>query len=399
MEQLIRFVGLDVHAQKIVIAIADADGSEPRLRGDVPNEPHAIAEMMKRLGPADSLRVCYEAGPCGYGLYRQLRKLGIRCDVIAPTLIPKRPGDRVKTDKRDAKNLARAHRNGDLVTVWVPDEATEALRELRRHRDTAKEAQRRSRQQLAQFLLRSGIQAPPKTKPGTVAHHKWLQGLCLPMPAAQHALRDLIDETERQQARVKMLESALGEAMKSAPIELQELVAALQALRGVAWLSALTLALEVGVFSRFKSPRQLMAWAGIVPSEYSSGEGQSRGKITKSGNAFVRRTCVESAWCNTRAPKRSYVLKQRREGLPPSVIGIAQRAEDRLHARFRRLVARGKTGNRAVVAVGRELLGFAWAIGREIEHRRATGESLPEAVTTSKVAPRPKRTYVIKKAA
>ena len=173
MEQLIRFVGLDVHAQKIVIAIADADGSEPRLRGDVPNEPHAIAEMMKRLGPADSLRVCYEAGPCGYGLYRQLRKLGIRCDVIAPTLIPKRPGDRVKTDKRDAKNLARAHRNGDLVTVWVPDEATEALRELRRHRDTAKEAQRRSRQQLAQFLLRSGIQAPPKVSVGDRNEPVW----------------------------------------------------------------------------------------------------------------------------------------------------------------------------------------------------------------------------------
>ena len=399
MENCTRFVGLDVHAARIVVAVADSDGSEPQLRGDVANEPGAVAGLMARLGPAGSLKVCYEAGPCGFGLYRQLRLLGIHCDVIAPTLIPKRPGDRVKTDKRDAKNLARAYRSGDLVAIWVPDEATEALRELRRHRDTAKEMERCSRQQLGQFLLRSGLHLPPKVKPWTVAYGEWLERLALPQVAAQRTLRDLMDEVEHQGARLRKLERELGEAMKSAPVELQELVAALQALRGVAWLSALTLALEVGSFSRFKSPRELMAWAGMVPSEYSSGEGQRRGGITKAGNGHVRRAAVESAWSYTRAPKRGYQLKKRREGLPSSVIDIADRAQDRLHGRFRRLVARGKAGNRAVVAIGRELLGFAWAIAREIEHRRATGESLPEAVRATNVAPRPTRRYQLKKAA
>lgn len=399
VEQHKRFVGLDVHARKIVVAVADADGSEPKVRGEVGNDADALAELMKRLGPASSLRVCYEAGPCGYGIYRQLRALGIACDVIAPTLMPKRPGDRVKTDKRDAKNLARAHRNGDLVAVWVPDEATEALRVLRRHRDAAKEMERRARQQLSQFLLRSGLHAPPKVNAWTIAHTQWLEGLQLAHVSAQRALRDLIDEVAHQRARVQKLEAELGEALKTAAPELREVIAALQAMRGIAWLTAVTLALEVGCFSRFKSPRELMAWAGMVPSEYSSGEGQQRGRITKAGNAHVRRVCVESAWAHARAPKRGHALHQRRDGLPASVIDIANRGQDRLHARFRRLVARGKSSSRAIVAVGRELLGFVWAIAREVEHRRAAGESLPEAIATSKMTAHPPRRYTLKRAA
>lgn len=397
MEQSIRFVGLDVHAKKIVVAVAEQGSAEPQLRGDIPNEPRAIEQLMRRLGPAESLRVCYEAGPCGFVIYRQLRRLGIQCEVIAPTLIPQRPGDRVKTDKRDAKKLARAYRNGDLTKVWVPDEATEALRELRRQRDNAKEFERRSRQQLSQFLLRRGVRAPEKAKRGTIAYAQWLEKLTMPDEGTQRTLRDLIDEVEHQRGRVAKLQQQLAEAMTKAPAELLELVAALQALRGIAWLSALTLALEIGSFSRFESPRELMAWAGMVPSEHSSGEGQRRGGITKTGNAFVRRTSVESAWCCTRPPKRSYELKKRREDLPSAVVDIALRAEDRLYGRFRRLVARGKERKRAIVAVGRELLGFAWAIAREIERRRATGESMPVAVAATKAAPT--RRYRLKKVA
>jgi transposase len=211
VEQCTRFVGLDVHAAKIVVAVAASDGSDPRVRGDVPNEPDAVAALMAKLGPASSLRVCFEAGPCGYGIYRQLRALGIDCTVIAPTKIPRRPGDRVKTDRRDAKNLARAHRNGDLVAVWVPDEATEALRTLRRHRDSAKEAERRARQQLAQFLLRSGQHPPAKVKPWTIKYVAWLEHLSFAEVAMQRTLRDLIDEVEHQHVRVVRLEAELAE--------------------------------------------------------------------------------------------------------------------------------------------------------------------------------------------
>lgn len=392
MSQCTRWVGLDVHARKIVVAYADADGSEPKLRGQIPNEPAAIEALMERLGPAGSLRVCYEAGPCGYVIYRQLRKLGIHCDVIAPSMMPKRPGDRVKTDNRDALNLARSYRNGDLIAVWVPDEQTEALRELRRGRDVAKECERRGRQQLRQLLLRCGIHPPPKVNPWTQRYMKWLDDLRLPHASTQRTLRDLMSEVEHQCARVAALEAELEEAMKTAPQELREVVAALQAMRGIAWLSALTLTLEVGCFARFKSPRELMAWAGLVPSEYSSGEAQRRGGITKAGNAHVRRTCVESAWNQARAPRPSAELQRRRKGLPPSVIDIADRAQERLHTRFKRLAARGKTAKRVVVAVARELLGFVWAIAREVEHRRATGQSLPEATAATKlVRPRARR--------
>jgi len=361
-----RFVGLDVHAATIAVAVAEASG-EVRSVGTIPNEPEAIGKLMKRLGPAEAMRGCYEAGPCGYTLYWQLTRLGINCVVVAPTLVPVKPGDRVKTDRRDAAKLARSLRSGDLTPVWVPDTAHEALRDLVRARDAAKKDQRRARHRRQKFLLRHGHRPPAGTNPWTEQYRRWVNTVRVD-PVAQEATRlDYLAEVEHAQERIVRLEQALDEALEATPVAMRAVIDALQALRGVAKLAAATIVAQVGQLSRFARPRQLMGYSGAVASEDSSGPRVRRGAITKTGNAHLRRIIVEAAWSYRHRPTIGPTLRQRQAGQSDAIKAIAWKAQHRLHGRYRRLLARGKLPQQVVTAVARELLGFIWAIGVAVE--------------------------------
>jgi transposase len=366
MRKPTRFVGLDVHVDTIAVAVAEPDG-EVRSLGTIPNEPETIRKLMKRLGPAQSLRVCYEAGPCGYGLYWQLTALGVACEVIAPTLVPVKTGDRVKTDRRDALKLARCYRAGDLTPVWVPDAAHEALRDLVRARETAKKDQLRARHRLQKYLLRQGRRPPEKMKAWTLKHLAWVREQRWELAAAQTTFDDYLAEVDHLQARIARLERAISEQVAAAPPHLQAVVAALQTLRGVAELTAVTIALEVGEVSRFERPTQLMAYAGLVSREDSSGQRTRRGAITKTGNAHLRRVAVEAAWAYGKRPSLRGRLRRSNEGQSATIRETAWKAQLRLHKRYVQLSARGKMRQKVIIAVARELLGFIWAVGVEAE--------------------------------
>jgi len=365
-------VGLDVHAATIAAAVAEPDG-EVRSLGMIPNEPRAIRRLLTKLGAGDRLRVCYEAGPTGYVLYWQLTQLGIHCDVIAPTLIPVKPGDRVKTDRRDAVKLARSYRSGDLTPIWVPDAAHEALRDLVRAREAAKRDQLRARHRLSKFLLRHGRRPPAGGKAWGVKHRGWLRTVRFAQPAQDATLLDYVTEVDHACDRVARLDRALDVAAQDAPASMQAVIAALQALRGVAKLTAVTLVAELGALSRFARPRQLMGYSGAVAREHSSGPKIRRGAITKAGNAHVRRVVIEAAWAYQHRPSLGAALRARQAGLSPEVTAIAWKAQHRLHTRYRRLLAKGKPKPQVVTAIARELLGFIWAIGVHVdqETRRA----------------------------
>ena len=364
----IRFVGLDVHADSIAVAVAEPNG-EVRSFGIITNRSEAIRKLLHKLGPAEQLRVCYEAGPTGYVLYWQLTALGVRCEVMAPTLVPVKAGDRVKTDRRDAMKLARSYRAGDLTPVWVPDAAHEALRDLVRAREAAKRDQLRARHRLGKFLLRSGWQRPEHLKTAwSKPHLEWIKTkVHFAQPAQEVALADYVHEVEHVAMRLERLDPAIQEAARLAPPRMRAVIAALQALRGVAEIAAVTIVAELGEISRFRTPRQLMAYSGLVPSEYSSGATRRQGSITKTGNAHLRRVIVEAAWAyQFRAWLGGYLLK-RQVGLSPEIKDIAWKAQNRLHLRYRKFLARGKNKPQIVTAVGRELLGFVWAIGVKVE--------------------------------
>src|SRR5881409_2645640 len=276
MDKDSRFVGLDVHAETIAVGVAEP-GGEVRSLGTIPNTPEAVRRLVKKLGPPETLRVCYEAGPTGYVLYRQLSALGVPCAVVAPTLVPVKAGDRVKTDRRDAAKLARSHRSGDLTPVWVPDAAHEALRDLVRAREAAKGDQLRARHRLGKFLLRHGIRPPAGAKPWTQGHRRWLDTLHLELPALAATLADYLHAVDHAAARLDRLEQALDAAIQAAPAPLRAVIAALQTLRGVRQVTAATIVSEVGPLSRFTHPRQLMGYSGTVPSEHSSGTSIRRG--------------------------------------------------------------------------------------------------------------------------
>lgn len=366
-----RFVGLDVHAATIAVAVAEPTG-EVRGLGTMPNEPEAIRKLMRRLGPAEQLRVCYEAGPCGYTLYWQLTRLGIPCSVVAPTLVPVKPGDRVKTDRRDAEKLARSFRSGDLTPVWVPDAAHEALRDLVRAREAAKKDQLRARHRLQKFLLRHGWRPPAGTAAWTEKYRRWLSTVRFDTAAQDATLGDYVAEVEHARERLGRLERALDEAVEAAPPAMRAIIDALQALRGIAKVAAVTIVAEVGRLSRFERPRQLMGYSGVVASECSSGPRVRRGAITKTGNAHLRRIVVEAAWSYRHRPALGPTLRQRQTGQREEVKAIAWKAQHRLNGRYRRLVARGKAKPQVVTAVARELLGFIWAIGVAVEHGQPT---------------------------
>ena len=368
MREKLRFLGLDVHAETIAVAVAEPDG-EVRSLGTIANREDSIRKFIKRLGPPEQLRTCYEAGPTGFVLYWQLTQLGVDCAVVAPSLVPKKPGDRVKTDRRDALKLARCHRNGDLTAVWVPDKASEALRDLVRQREAAKQDQLRARHRLTKFLLRTGQRPPLGLKAWTERYWRWLAQVHYTQPAQEVTLRDCLNEVEHMSARVKRLEEAILEVMKLAPQPMQELVRGLQALRGIAHISAVTIAAELGnISSRFQRARKLMGYSGAFPGEDSSGNRIRRGGITKAGNAHLRRIVVESAWCYRHLPRVGARLRKRQEGIPAEIIEIAWKAQNRLHKRYRKLTMAGKDKKKVITAVARELLGFIWAIGVKVEH-------------------------------
>jgi transposase len=370
----IRYIGLDVHAETIAVAVAEANG-EVRSLGVIPNRPEPVRRLIKKLGPAQSLRVCYEAGPCGYVLYWQLTELGVHCEVVAPTLVPVKAGDRVKTDRRDAQKLARSYRSGDLTAVWVPDAAHEALRDLVRAREAAKKDQLRARHRLQKFLLRHGLQPPEGIRSWTVKHLDWVKTLHLEQLALDATLLDYITEVDHARARVERLERAIDQAIEVAPAAIRTVIEGLQAIRGVARLSAATIVAEVGQLSRFARPRQLMGYTGAVPSEHSSGERVRRGAITKTGNAHLRRILVEAAWAYRHRPNVGSELRRRQEGISEEVKAIAWKAQHRLHHRYVRLTARGKPKQHIVTAIARELAGFIWAVGVEIESKLATNSA------------------------
>lgn len=362
MKDKIRYVGLDVHKDSISIAVAEAGGGEPEVLATIPNEMTVLLKHLKKLGPSSSLQGCYEAGPTGYGLYRELKRRGISCVVVAPSLVPVQAGNRVKTDSRDARKLARFLRSGDLTAVHVPEEATEAMRDLERAREDAKKAEQVARHQLQKFLLRHGRRYDGGCS-WTQKHLGWIRGQVFEEEAQRRVLVDYLHTLEEAGRRVERLSQDIGELVdtwKEAP-----LVKALQGLRGISLVAAVVIMAELGDLRRFEKPRQLMGYLGLVPSEHSSGESTKRGRITKTGNAHARRMLVESAWSYRFPPQMSAELRRRNEGLAPGVREIAWKAQLRLHKRYTRLLSRGKNKQRTITAVARELAGFIWAISRE----------------------------------
>ncbi len=363
-------VGLDTHKARIAVAVAEPGRwGDVRFRGEIANQPEAVRQLIERLAEKHGrLRVCYEAGPCGYGLYRQIAALGHDCTVVAPSLVPRKPGERVKTNRRDAITLARLHRAGELTAVWVPDPTHEAMRDLVRARTAAMEAVRRARQQLQGFLLRHDRVFTGR-KTWSPAHRRWLIGLRFAHPAQPIALQEQIDAIEEAERRHDRLGEQIRALVPDWP--LAPVVTALQAMRGVAFLSAVVLAAEVGDFRRFANPRQLMAWLGLVPSEHSSGAKVERFGITKAGNGRARRVLVEGAWSYRFPARVTSLIQARLDEVPDEVRAIAWKAQVRLCARYRRLVATGKNANLVTTAIAREMAAFAWAIACQVQPKGA----------------------------
>ena len=362
----ITYVGLDVHKTTVCVAIAESGrGGEVREVGVFENRPDVLRKMVARLGKhRRRLNFCYEAGPCGYGLHRLLTGLGHDCVVVAPSLIPKKPGDRVKTNRRDAVSLVKLLRAGELTAVWVPDRRHEAMRDLTRARETAVIDLRAKRQQISAFLLRQGRWYPAGKKTWTKAHMKWLAQQKFEQPERRMAFEEMIFAIRQAQERVARLEQAIRAAVPD--WSLAKMVTAFMALRGIDLVSAADLLAELGDLSRFPTAPEVMGYVGMGCSESSTGDTIKRGPITKSGNRRARRTLVECAWSYQHPPRIGVAKEQKVAAAPPKVREIAWKAQSRLNRRYRALIRRGKRKNVAITAVARELAGFVWAVAREV---------------------------------
>jgi transposase len=350
---------MDVHKEFNAISVLEGDSSVGRPTVTMPNDPARLKRYFGRLKKEGEVRACYEAGSCGYEIYRLLASMGIACDVVAPSLIPVRAGDRVKTDRRDAEKLARLFRAGELTSIRVPTEAEEALRDLVRCREDAREDVQRERHRLLKFLLRHG-RIFTEGRHWTMAHWAWLRRQRFAEAAAETVFFEYLARLESTLARLQALDQELASVAEREPYKAK--VAQLRCLRGIDTLTAVTLVAEICDFRRFEHPRGLMAFLGLVPSEHSSGGKQRRGSITKTGNGHARRVMVEAAWHYRHPPARSKAIKARWKGQPQKLVDHAWKAQERLHRRFVRLTSRGKPSQVAVVAVARELCGFVWAI-------------------------------------
>lgn len=374
MKEFTKYVGLDTHKDTIAVGVAEAGRDKPRYYGEIANTPEAVAKLIRDVSPnGEVVAFCYEAGPCGYGIYHQITDSGHDCRVVAPSQIPTKPGDRVKTDRRDSENLARLHRAGELTPVWVPDQEQEAIRDLTRAREDMKHLERQARQRLCAFLLRHGQSYDSNKSKWTQAYWRWLERIKFAHSVQQVVFQEYIDSVKQQQQRVADLEQEMSNAL--ANWSLAPVVEGLMALRGCRLITAMTVMAELGDITRFDSPRQLMKYLGLVPSESSSGPRTRRGGITKTGNGHVRRVLVESAWCYRFPARKTAPLQRRAEQTSEEVQAIAWKAQKRLCGRYQALSKRGLMPQKTCVAIARELAGFIWAIACEVMPKSATGAS------------------------
>nr|VFJ78920.1 MAG: Transposase [Candidatus Kentron sp. FW] len=359
------YIGLDVHKDTIAVSVAEPGRGEPYYEGEIANTPLKVAKLVGRLNKrygGEVLLWCYEAGPCGYVLYHQLMEFGQECQVIAPSRTPRQPGDRIKTDRRDALILAWQLRSGNLTQVWVPDGEQEAMRDLTRTRDDFKGQERKARQQLNAFVLRHGYHWPTGKTRWTQVHYNWLESLTFEHPWLQIVLQEYIDAVKAASARVATITDQM---MKVLPQwSLAPVVDCLVALRGIDKISAMVLLAELGDISRFDSPKQLMAYLGLVPSEHSSGKRRRQGAITLTGNSRARRTLIESAWGYRFPARKTKHLKRKEADASEEAKAIAWKAQKRLCGRYYRLTRAGKNTKLVCVAIARELIGFVWDIVR-----------------------------------
>lgn len=365
MEKIVKYIGLDVHKNSISIAIADQgrDG-EVRYYGKIDHDMDQLAKFSRKLiSQGAELRFVYEAGCCGYHLYRHLIHNGNDCTVVAPSKIPRKSGERLKNDKRDCLSLARLHRAGELTAVYVPHEEDEALRDLVRGRSDAQNAHKKAKQQLAAFLLRYHIVFSGKSK-WSKAYFNWLADISMPHPAQQITLQEYIDTVKTCGDRVDRLTEQIRQLSEQS--RLNPLIKALQSMRGISLIVAATLAAELGDFSRFERADQIMAYLGLIPSEHSSGDKQRKGSITKTGNSHVRKALIEAAQAYRLPARKSRVIQKRQEGVPKEICDISWKAQCRLCGRYQQLTGRGKNTNVVKTAIARELAGFAWAIAQEV---------------------------------
>jgi len=356
------FIGLDVHKDSIAIAAAEAGRGAGRLIGQIAHDVPKLLKALGKLGEPGALHVVYEAGPTGYGLQRALAAKSYRCEVIAPSLIPRRAGDRIKTDRRDCLRLAELSRAGELRAVWIPDKGDEAIRDLARAREDAINARTQARHQLKAFLLRHEIRYGAGKTAWSKAFYRWLGELNLGDSSSQTAFTEYHLAVQATDQRLERLTKALVASVEGWRFE--SVVTALRALRGIDTISAIGLIAEIGDIARFDHPRKLMAYLGLVPSEHSSGDRVRRGSITKTGNAHARRLLTEAAWNYRFGPRIGKAAQARQENLSEPIKAIAWKAQLRLSARYARLNGRGVHQNKVCVAVARELAGFVWAIAQ-----------------------------------
>lgn len=363
--KIVKYIGLDVHKNSISIATADQGrDAEVRYYGKICNDMNQLMKVCRKfISQGYELRCVYEAGCCGYHIYRFLTGNGVECEVVAPSKIPRKSGDRLKNDKRDSLSLARLHRAGELTKVYVPNEEDEALRDLVRARGDAQNAHKKAKQQLAAFLLRYQIVFHGKSK-WSKAYFNWLTTISLPHPAQQLTLQEYIDTVNTCNNRVTRLTEQIQIFSKQS--RLYPLIKALQSMRGISLIVAATLASELGDISRFEHPGELMAYLGLIPSEQSSGDKQRKGSITKAGNSHVRKALIASAQAYRLPARKTLEILKRQEDVPDNICGISWNAQLRLCSRYRYLISRGKHTNVAKTAVARELARFVWAIAIEL---------------------------------